>query len=107
MFFDIVPSTPVPPPVDKEVTVKILEINDTYQANYFGRWGQKALDIINSNTTPDTTFVKIFAGDYLFTNKYSSIMEGHEMVLSSNACDIDVGSLGNHEFDNGTDTLHP
>ena len=101
----IAESPPPTPPQDKIVSVKILELNDTYQSNYFGMWGQKALEIINSNTTPDTTFVKILAGDYLFTSKFSSIMYGHEMLLASNACKFDVGSLGNHEFDYGTKTL--
>lgn len=98
---DVVP-IPLPP---KLKTVVILSLNDTYYTSGFGLWGQKALDIINANTDVDTTFVKVLAGDYLFINKYSSIFNGHDMVLAANACKFDIGCLGNHEFDGGEDSL--
>jgi 2',3'-cyclic-nucleotide 2'-phosphodiesterase (5'-nucleotidase family) len=85
--------------------VVILSLNDTYYPSGFGLWGQKALDIINADTDVDTIFVKVFAGDYLFVNKYSMIFNGHDMLLASNACKFDIGCLGNHEFDGGEDTL--
>lgn len=94
---------------DNKVNIKkiiILTLNDTYESRYFGYWGKKVLDIINLKKNPDTIFLKVLVGDYLFPNEYSSILNGHEMVLASNTCKFDVGCLGNHEFDFGLDILN-
>lgn len=93
------------PPEEKLVTIKILELNDTYDTNYFGQWGQFALDFIKNNETPDTTFVKVFSGNFLCPNSYSAIFQGHEMVLAANSCKFDVAVVGNHEFDYGDSIL--
>ena len=42
----------------------------------------------------------------IFPNKYSSILNGYEMVLSINVVNFDVIGVGNHEFDNGKDSLN-
>jgi 2',3'-cyclic-nucleotide 2'-phosphodiesterase (5'-nucleotidase family) len=102
--------TPIPRPVipvpeiRKNKKIVILSLNDTYYAEGFGLWGQKTLDIMNTNNL-DTTFVKVLVGDYLFTNKNSAILSGHDMILASNACKFDIGCLGNHEFDGGEEVL--
>ena len=82
---------------------KLLTLNDTYESKYFGRWGYVANEIENS--TSDTVFLRFFGGDYLFPSKYSSIMDGNDMILSSNACHFNAIGIGNHEFDAGQDIL--
>ncbi len=89
----------------KTIKIKFLTLNDTYQTNYFGRWAQKADEIIQNETDPKTIFVKVFGGDYLFPSKYSLILDGHDMVLAGNASKFDVMGIGNHEFDDGQATL--
>lgn len=90
----------------KTIKIKILTLNDTYQTNYYGRWAQKALDIISAEQDPETIYVKVFGGDFLFPSKYSSIIQGHDMILASNSSDFDIIGIGNHEFDGGQPVLN-
>ena len=80
-----------------------LTLNDTYESKYFGQWEYKANEIINYNK--NNIYIKVLAGDFLFPNKYSSILNGYEMALSINIVDFDVIGVGNHEFDGGKDSL--
>ncbi len=89
----------------KKIKIKFLTLNDTYQTNYFGKWAQKADEIIQNEIDPSTIFVKVFGGDYLFPSKYSAILDGHDMVLAGNASKFDVMGIGNHEFDEGQAVL--
>ncbi len=89
----------------KKIKIKFLTLNDTYQTNYFGRWAQKADEIIFNELEPTTIFVKVFGGDYLFLSKFSAILQGHDMVLAGNASKFDVVGIGNHEFDGGKPVL--
>jgi 2',3'-cyclic-nucleotide 2'-phosphodiesterase (5'-nucleotidase family) len=86
---------------DYRKKIKILTLNDTYQTNYYGKWAQKVDEIISAEKDPNTIFVKIFGGDFLFTSKYSKVLQGHDMILASNACNFDAIGIGNHEFDGG------
>lgn len=86
---------------NKQKKIKILTLNDTYQTNYYGRWAQKAEEIIQNEPESDTIFVKIFGGDFLFPSKYSLVLQGHDMILASNASGFDAVGIGNHEFDGG------
>jgi 2',3'-cyclic-nucleotide 2'-phosphodiesterase/3'-nucleotidase/5'-nucleotidase len=89
----------------KNIKIKILTLNDTYQTNYYGRWTQKANEIIDNEKDTSTIFVKVFGGDFLFPSKYSFILDGHDMILASNASQFNVIGIGNHEFDGGKPVL--
>ncbi len=79
--------------------IKILTLNDCYETKYYGMWAQKANEIILNEKDSNTIFLKIFGGDFFFASKYSSIFEGHDMILASNASKFDAIGVGNHEFD--------
>ena len=87
------------------ITFKLLTLNDTYTSTYFGRWGQIANNIEKDNTTSDTVFLRFFGGDFLSPNKFTSIMQCNDMVLSTNSCHFNAIGLGNHEFDSGQELL--
>lgn len=89
----------------KNIKIKILTLNDTYQTNYYGRWAQKVDEIIQNEIEESTIFIKVFGGDFLFPSKYSSILQGHDMILASNASSFDAIGIGNHEFDGGQPVL--
>jgi 2',3'-cyclic-nucleotide 2'-phosphodiesterase (5'-nucleotidase family) len=82
-----------------------LTLNDTYQTDYFGKWSEKANEIIKNETDESSIFIKVLAGDFLFPNKYSSIFYGHDMILATNSSQFHFIGIGNHEFDYGTNIL--
>ncbi|MBL9131746.1 MAG: nucleoside hydrolase [Verrucomicrobiaceae bacterium] len=47
----------------------------------------------------------VICGDFLSPSVPSSIFRGRQMMEALNACGVDIGILGNHEFDFGTDVL--
>ena len=85
--------------------IKFITSNDIYETKYFGKWSNKADEIINFENDPNTINIKAIAGDFLFTNKSSFIFKGYDIVLSTNIAKFDFMGIGNHEFDQGIDTL--
>jgi 2',3'-cyclic-nucleotide 2'-phosphodiesterase (5'-nucleotidase family) len=49
--------------------------------------------------------VLVIAGDFLSPSVASSIFKGEQMVAALNAAGLDFATLGNHEFDFGSDLL--
>ena len=47
----------------------------------------------------------ILCGDFLSPSVASSIFRGQQMMEALNACGVDIGILGNHEFDFGPNVL--
>ena len=45
------------------------------------------------------------AGDFLSPSVASSVFKGEQMVAALNAAGLDFATLGNHEFDFGSDVL--
>jgi 2',3'-cyclic-nucleotide 2'-phosphodiesterase (5'-nucleotidase family) len=47
----------------------------------------------------------MLAGDFLSSSVASTVFKGEQMIAALNAAGLDVATLGNHEFDFGTDLL--
>jgi 2',3'-cyclic-nucleotide 2'-phosphodiesterase (5'-nucleotidase family) len=95
-----------PEDIDNNYKIKFFTLNDTYEAKYFGKWAQKVDEIISADNHVNTINIRAIAGDFLFINKTSSILEGHDIVLATNVAKFDFMGIGNHEFDQGLNTLN-
>jgi 5'-nucleotidase len=47
----------------------------------------------------------VISGDFLSSSVASTIFKGEQMIAALNAAGVDLGSLGNHEFDFGLEVL--
>src|SRR5262245_5704251 len=47
----------------------------------------------------------VLAGDFLSSSVESTVFKGEQMIAALNAAGLDLATLGNHEFDFGTDVL--
>jgi len=95
-----------PEDIDNNYKIKFFTINDTYETKYFGKWANKVDEIISDDHHANTINMRAIAGDFLFINKTSSILEGHDIVLATNVAKFDLMGIGNHEFDQGLNTLN-
>src|SRR5688572_6166007 len=56
-------------------------------------------------SAPGKTVVFALSGDFLSPSVASSVFKGRQMVETLNAAGLDIATLGNHEFDFGTEVL--
>lgn len=68
-------------------------------ANYFGLMDDLAAD------APDGNALVVGNGDDLHTSVESSVFDGGHMVSLFNAAPLEYDTYGNHEFDNGPESL--
>ena len=85
----------------------ILQINDVYTTvpvdgvGGLARVATLKARIQAAGRTP----LLMIAGDFLSPSVASSVFKGEQMVAALNAAGLDMATLGNHEFDFGTDVL--
>ena len=95
-----------PEDINNNYKIKFFTSNDTYETKYFGKWANKVDEIISSENDLNTINIKAISGDFLFQNKTSSILEGHDIILATNVVKFDFMGIGNHEFDQGLNVLN-
>lgn len=85
----------------------ILQINDVYSTVPIDDVGGLARvatikkELIAAGRTP----LLMIGGDFLSSSVASTVFKGEQMIAALNAIGLDVGTLGNHEFDFGVDML--
>jgi 2',3'-cyclic-nucleotide 2'-phosphodiesterase (5'-nucleotidase family) len=86
----------------------ILQINDVYSiaplpngAGGLARVATLKQNLANAGRTP----FLVLAGDFLSSSVESTVFKGEQMIAGLNAAGLDLATLGNHEFDFGTDML--
>jgi len=86
----------------------ILQINDVYSiaplpngAGGLARVATLKQNLAQAGRTP----FMVLAGDFLSSSVESTVFKGEQMIAGLNAAGLDLATLGNHEFDFGTDVL--
>ncbi|MEW6128436.1 MAG: 5'-nucleotidase C-terminal domain-containing protein [Acidobacteriota bacterium] len=94
---------------DSKTSITILQLNDVYQIAPVdrGRRGGMArvagLQKEIRAKSPNTLF--LLAGDFISPSVASRLFKGKQMIAALNAAEVDIATLGNHEFDFGPDVL--
>jgi 2',3'-cyclic-nucleotide 2'-phosphodiesterase (5'-nucleotidase family) len=85
----------------------ILQINDVYSTVPIdGAGGLSRVATLKQNlAAAGRTPLLVLAGDFLSPSVASSVFKGEQMVATLNAAGLDLATLGNHEFDFGSDLL--
>jgi 5'-nucleotidase len=87
----------------------ILQINDVYSATPVdggAAGGLARVASLKKRIMAEGRHVElIIAGDFLSPSVASSVFKGRQMVDALNVAGVDIGILGNHEFDFGPDAL--
>lgn len=89
--------------------VTILHTNDTHsqiepKADGSGGYARR-MGVITSERNMDKHLLLVDAGDFCQGTPYFNYYKGRMEVDAMNKMGYDVVTLGNHEFDNGVDTL--
>lgn len=93
----------------RATTITILQLNDVYQIAPVdkGKRGGMARVATIAKTlraaAPNTLF--LLAGDFISPSLASRMFKGKQMIDALNAAGLDIATLGNHEFDFGSDIL--
>jgi 5'-nucleotidase len=101
--------TSAPSPPSRETTITILQLNDVYQIAPVdrGKRGGMARVATIARTvrlaSPNTLF--LLAGDFISPSLASRMFKGKQMIDALNSAGLDIATLGNHEFDFGSDIL--
>lgn len=87
----------------------ILHTNDTHsqiepKANGQGGYARR-MGLINQERKADKNLLLLDAGDFCQGTPYFNIYHGRVEINAMNRMAYDAATLGNHEFDNGLDTL--
>lgn len=87
----------------------ILHTNDTHsqvepKSNGQGGYARR-MGLINEARKADKDLLLVDAGDYCQGTPYFNIYHGRVEIDAMNRMGYDAATLGNHEFDNGLDTL--
>lgn len=84
-----------------------LQINDVYSTLPVDGLGglARVATVKQRVSSPARTTLLVMAGDFLSPSVASSVFKGEQMVAALNAAGLDLATLGNHEFDFGTDVL--
>lgn len=95
--------------VEKADHLTILHTNDTHSqveplANGKGGYARR-MGLINQERAKDANLILVDAGDFSQGTPYFNFFHGRVEVDAMNRMGYDVATLGNHEFDNGVDTL--
>jgi 2',3'-cyclic-nucleotide 2'-phosphodiesterase (5'-nucleotidase family) len=90
-----------------QLPLTILQINDVYSMIPVDGMGgvARVATIKNGLVAAGRTPLLVIAGDFLSPSVASSIFKGEQMVAALNSAGLDIATLGNHEFDFGTDVL--
>jgi 2',3'-cyclic-nucleotide 2'-phosphodiesterase (5'-nucleotidase family) len=85
----------------------ILQINDVYSAVPIDGVGglARVATLKQKLAAAGRTPLLVLAGDFLSPSVASSVFKGEQMVAALNAAGLDLATLGNHEFDFGSDLL--
>ncbi len=87
----------------------ILHTNDTHsqvepKANGQGGYARR-MGLIREERKADKNLLLVDAGDFSQGTPYFNFYHGRVELAAMNRMGYDAGTLGNHEFDNGLDTL--
>jgi len=87
----------------------ILHTNDTHsqvepKANNKGGYARR-MGLIREERKADKYLLLVDAGDFSQGTPYFNFYHGRVELAAMNRMGYDAGTLGNHEFDNGLDTL--
>ena len=87
----------------------ILHTNDTHsqvepKANGQGGYARR-MGLIREERKVDKNLLLVDAGDFSQGTPYFNFYHGRVELAAMNRMGYDAGTLGNHEFDNGLDTL--
>jgi 5'-nucleotidase/UDP-sugar diphosphatase len=84
-----------------------LQLNDVYTTLPFDDVGglARVATLKKTLAAAGRTPFFVLAGDFLSPSVASSIFKGEQMIATLNSAGVDLGTLGNHEFDFGIDTL--
>ena len=87
--------------------VTFLQINDVYSTVPIDGVGglARVATLKQEMAAAGKTPVLVIAGDFLSPSVASSVFKGEQMVAALNAAGLDFATLGNHEFDFGSDFL--
>src|SRR5437660_4562958 len=87
--------------------VTFLQINDVYSTVPIDGLGglARVATLKQQLAAAGKTPVLVIAGDFLSPSVASSVFKGEQMVAALNAAGLDIATLGNHEFDFGSDLL--
>jgi len=87
--------------------VTFLQINDVYSTVPIDGLGglARVATLKQQLEAAGKTPVLVIAGDFLSPSVASSVFKGEQMVAALNAAGLDFATLGNHEFDFGSDFL--
>lgn len=88
----------------KERKIVIISTNDTHSAiDMF----PMLATLVDSLRTENSDVLLVHAGDWSTGNPYADLypQRGYPNIALMNRLGYDMATLGNHEFDNGTDTL--
>jgi 5'-nucleotidase len=109
LLFSVVRSGADEPLSRDQAALTILQVNDVYSvmpvdggaAGGLARVATLKKRIVGEGRTVEM----VIGGDFLSPSVASSIFKGRQMIDALNAAGVDIGILGNHEFDFGTDLL--
>lgn len=93
----------------KPVTITILHTNDTHsqvepKSNNIGGYARR-MGLVAAERVKDPELLLLDAGDFSQGSPYFNFFHGRVEMEALNYMKYDAGTLGNHEFDNGVDTL--
>ena len=93
----------------KATTLTILHTNDTHsqvepKANGLGGYARR-MGLIVEERTQNPDLLLVDAGDFCQGTPYFNFFHGRVEIDALNRMEYDAATLGNHEFDNGLDTL--
>lgn len=103
-----------PPAPSGEIVVTILHTNDTHSQidplpsndRYAGKGGvARRATLVKKIRRENPNTLVIDAGDVCQGTPYFNFFKGEVEYKAMSAIGYDVGTLGNHEFDNGVDSL--
>lgn len=93
--------------------VTLLQVNDVYsslpvdggKAGGVARYAALVKQLKADAAKNGRHVVTVLPGDFLSPSVASGVFKGKQMVDALNAAGLDIGTLGNHEFDFGPDVL--
>ncbi|MDR1809601.1 MAG: metallophosphoesterase [Prevotella sp.] len=88
---------------DTHSRIESLPATDKYYAGWGGVVNRKAL--IDSIRSAEENVLLLDAGDFVQGTPYFNLFKGRVETGAMNLLKYDAGTLGNHEFDYGLDTL--
>lgn len=94
-------------PQDRSI-LTLLQINDVYTTlpDKTGAGGLARVATLKKEIAAEGKNVElILAGDFLSPSIASSVYKGRQMIDTFSVAGVDIGILGNHEFDFGPDVL--